>query len=219
MNNIFDRTCCDFFLGSPSAQKQSPSGPKRIYSSSERDRILEKENMPWNKEYTISPQMLQRIKADRSSPLTPHRQSSGSQVPCGIGIVWRVEADPSTGCDILVVDAQEQLSHNEAVQEGDILAKINGEDVYGMAISDIAERMFGPPGTRISLTLFRGSLNGKLIVADLQRQSLVHNTPSPRSPRRSQLPIMAFPDGQHSALASLTPTSAESRDKYYLFMA
>eukprot|EP00918_Siedleckia_nematoides_P083778 GHVU01183653.1.p2 GENE.GHVU01183653.1~~GHVU01183653.1.p2 ORF type:complete len:145 (+),score=5.18 GHVU01183653.1:122-556(+) len=90
----------------------------------------------------------------------------------GVGIVWRVARAQGVPNDILVVDAFDpNSSAAEAdLRQGDILSRVDGVDVIGMPVPTVAEKIFGPVGSPVTLTLLRGGLNGQVVIVELQRR-------------------------------------------------
>eukprot|EP00277_Geminigera_cryophila_P011830 CAMPEP_0179446522 /NCGR_PEP_ID=MMETSP0799-20121207/29960_1 /TAXON_ID=46947 /ORGANISM="Geminigera cryophila, Strain CCMP2564" /LENGTH=145 /DNA_ID=CAMNT_0021235633 /DNA_START=64 /DNA_END=501 /DNA_ORIENTATION=- len=104
------------------------------------------------------------------------RATGGSGAPrsptSGVGIVWRVARAQGVPNDILVVDAFDpNSSAAEAdLRQGDILLRVDGVDVIGMPVPTVAEKIFGPVGSPVTLTLLRGGMNGQVVIVELQRR-------------------------------------------------
>ena len=56
------------------------------------------------------------------------------------------------------------------LRQGDILSRVDGIDIIGMPVGMVAERIFGPVGSPVTLTLLRGGLNGQVVIVELQRR-------------------------------------------------
>jgi len=79
------------------------------------------------------------------------------------------------------------------LRHGDILSKVDGVDVhlpqqlsccitgsdvsdapgtqvFGMQVPQVAEMIFGPVGTPVTLTLLRGGLTGQVVIVELERR-------------------------------------------------
>ncbi|EKX54859.1 hypothetical protein GUITHDRAFT_149883 [Guillardia theta CCMP2712] len=113
---------------------------------------------------------------DNHPHLKPNSTSPGSSLRnqmSGVGIVWRVAHSKGIPNDILVVDAFDpQSSAAEAdLRPGDILFQVDGEEVIGMPVTSIAEKLFGPVGTQVMITILRGGLNGEVVLVQLERRS------------------------------------------------
>ena len=63
-------------------------------------------------------------------------------------LVFRVAAPASSASEA----AAEGL-----LKEGDVLVKVDGEDMQGKHISELASRLLGPPNTTVRLTFRRGN--------------------------------------------------------------
>lgn len=106
----------------------------------------------------------------------PTMRATGSTAPrsptSGVGIVWRVARAQGVPNDILVVDAFDpNSSAAEAdLRQGDILSRVDGVDVIGMPVPTVAEKIFGPVGSPVTLTLLRGGLSGQVVIVELQRR-------------------------------------------------
>lgn len=74
--------------------------------------------------------------------------------------------------DILVVDAFDPNSTaaEADLRQGDILSRVDGVDVIGMPVPSVAEKIFGPVGTPVTLTLLRGGLGGQIVIVQLERR-------------------------------------------------
>ena len=69
----------------------------------------------------------------------------------GIGAQLGVE----DGLPIIVAPFDGSPAAQSGVKAGDIILSVNGEDITGLSISAIAEKIRGPEGTEVTLTLFR----------------------------------------------------------------
>ncbi|HRW11151.1 MAG TPA: S41 family peptidase [Caldilineaceae bacterium] len=80
---------------------------------------------------------------------TQQRSIAGSF--SGIGAQLGVE----DGLPIIVAPFDGSPAAQSGVKAGDIILSVNGEDITGLSISAIAEKIRGPEGTEVTLTLFR----------------------------------------------------------------
>lgn len=57
------------------------------------------------------------------------------------------------------------------LRQGDILSRVDGVDVIGMPVPTVAEKIFGPVNSPVTLTLLRGGLSGQVVIVELQRRA------------------------------------------------
>lgn len=88
-------------------------------------------------------------------PLNYHAKDSVSaKQKAGVGILFSENTDPYTGRSQVVVKKIFPGGPAEAtglVKEGDMLTDVNGEDVVGKTLNELAETIPGPPETPISM--------------------------------------------------------------------
>jgi carboxyl-terminal processing protease len=88
---------------------------------------------------------------------------SGTYV--GIGVMLESEED-----EVVVASPIEGSPADEAgVEAGDVVVAVDGESVRGEELSEITEKVRGPVGTRVELTVLRG---GEERVFDLERSEI-----------------------------------------------
>src|SRR5918992_1440430 len=92
-----------------------------------------------------------------------HKSLSGTYE--GIGVTLESEED-----EIVVASPIEGSPADKAgVESGDVVVAIDGESVRGKDLSEITEKVRGPEGTRVELTVLRG---GEERVFDLERAEI-----------------------------------------------
>ena len=92
-----------------------------------------------------------------------HKSLSGTYV--GIGVTLESEQD-----GVVVTSPIEGSPAEEAgVESGDVVVAVDGESVRGEDLSKVAEKVRGPEGTRVELTVLRG---GEERVFDLERATI-----------------------------------------------
>jgi carboxyl-terminal processing protease len=92
-----------------------------------------------------------------------HKSLSGTYV--GIGVMLESEED-----EVVVASPIEGSPADEAgVEAGDVVVAVDGESVRGEELSEITEKVRGPVGTRVELTVLRG---GEERVFDLERSEI-----------------------------------------------
>jgi C-terminal processing protease CtpA/Prc len=102
--------------------------------------------------------------------------------------------------------------------------RVDGVPCIGMPVADIAERMFGPSGTRVNLSLLRGGFNGRMIVVELTRKSVL-KTPTPKKsplldlPRNADLVLKTFEFHNGSTVQGLKVQDRATGSDYILFIA
>ena len=123
---------------------------------------------------------------------------SGTYV--GIGVQLEAERD-----DVVVAAPIEGSPADRAgIRPGDVLVAVNGESVRGRDVSEIVERVKGPEGTSVRLTVMRGGEQQRF---DLRRAEI-------RSPVVSWAPI-GDTDVAHVYLSSFSDDSAEELRKAF----
>lgn len=71
----------------------------------------------------------------------------------GIG----AEVETKNGNTVIVAPIDNSPAQKAGIQAGDVIMKVNGTDVRGMAISDVVNRILGPAGTKVTITIYRPS--------------------------------------------------------------
>jgi len=69
----------------------------------------------------------------------------------GIGI----EISMDKGRPVVVAPIEGTPAYKAGLRAGDIIVEINGEDTYGMSISEVVKKIRGKPGTYVELTIYR----------------------------------------------------------------
>ncbi len=116
---------------------------------------------------------------------------SGTYV--GIGVQLEAERDEV----VVVTPIEDSPADRAGIRPGDVLVAVNGESVRGKDISEIVERVKGPEGTAVRLTVLRGEEERKF---DLERAEI-------RSPVVSWA-LIGDTDVAHVFLSSFSDESA-----------
>jgi carboxyl-terminal processing protease len=58
---------------------------------------------------------------------------------------------------VIVAPIDDSPAQKAGLKPGDIILKVNGEDVGGLLLEQVVPRILGPPGTRVSLTILQPS--------------------------------------------------------------
>ena len=101
--------------------------------------------------------------------LTPEERTQNEEGLSGtyVGIGVQLEAE---GDEVVVATPIEDSPADRAgIRSGDVLMAVNGESVRGEDISEIVERVKGPEGTAVRLTVLRGEEERKF---DLERAEI-----------------------------------------------
>ena len=101
--------------------------------------------------------------------LTPEERTQNEEGLSGtyVGIGVQLEAE---GDEVVVATPIEDSPADQAgIRSGDVLIAVNGESVRGEDISEIVERVKGPEGTAVRLTVLRGEEERKF---DLERAEI-----------------------------------------------
>lgn len=89
----------------------------------------------------------------------------------GIGAYLRMNTDT------MMVEVVRPMAGSPAeeagIQAGDIITKVDGEDISGMQLSDVVARVKGLSGTTVKLTLAR---DGKVLEVDVERREVESET-------------------------------------------
>ena len=116
---------------------------------------------------------------------------SGTYV--GIGVQLEAERDEV----VVATPIEDSPADRAGIRPGDVLVAVNGESVRGKDISEIVERVKGPEGTAVKLTVLRGEEERKF---DLRRAEI-------RSPVVSWA-LIGDTDVAHVFLSSFSDDSA-----------
>lgn len=98
-------------------------------------------------------------------------QESTSGVYCGIGA--RVSQDMETGIITIVEPFENSPAEKAGILPGDIIYKVEDEDISGKDVSEVVAKMKGKEGTKVSITLIRGK---KEVVAEVTRREVENPT-------------------------------------------
>lgn len=82
---------------------------------------------------------------------------SSSGIYCGIGAL--VTQDAKTGVISIVKPFLEGPAHEAGILPGDIVYKVNGEEVTGVDLSEVVSKMKGKEGTKAKITIIREGKN------------------------------------------------------------
>ncbi len=69
----------------------------------------------------------------------------------GIG----AEVETKDGNTVVVAPIDNSPAQKAGILAGDIIQKVNGTDVTGLALTDVVNRILGPAGTKVTITIFR----------------------------------------------------------------
>lgn len=94
-------------------------------------------------------------------------QESVSGTYCGIGA--SLLQDKDTGIITVVRTFQGSPSYEEGITTGDILYKVEGEEVTGQDLSTVTAKVKGEPGTKVHVSFVR---NGEILEKDLERREI-----------------------------------------------
>ena len=97
--------------------------------------------------------------------------SSSSGTYQGIGVL--VQKNEDTGEVVVVKTFEKGSSYEEGVQAGDVIYKIENEEVTELELSEVVAKIKGEEGTFVHVTVLR---NGKEIEFDLERRRLEVDT-------------------------------------------
>jgi len=89
----------------------------------------------------------------------------------GIG----VEISLDKGRPVVIAPIEGTPAYKEGIRAGDVIVKINGEDTYGMSITEVVKRIRGEPGTYVELTIYRPEGN-KILTLKVKR-AVIHVKP------------------------------------------
>ena len=89
----------------------------------------------------------------------------------GIGI----EISIDKGRPVVVAPIEGTPAYKAGLKAGDVIVEINGEDTYGMSITDVVKKIRGKPGTYVELTIYRPE-EKKTFKVKIER-AIIHVTP------------------------------------------
>ncbi len=89
----------------------------------------------------------------------------------GIGIEISIEK----GRPIVVAPIEGTPAFKAGLRAGDIIVEINGEDTYGMSITDVVKKIRGKPGTKVKLTIYRPD-EERTFTVEIER-AIIHVNP------------------------------------------
>lgn len=94
---------------------------------------------------------------------------STSGVYCGIGV--SVTQDTKTGDIIIVTPFKTGPAYDQGVQAGDVITKVEGEDVEGQEINSVVAKMKGEEHTKVKITVYRASTK-KFLDFEIERREI-----------------------------------------------
>ena len=86
---------------------------------------------------------------------------------CGIGVYMMQNEDKNT---VIVSTIKGTPAAKAGLKEGDIVYKVNGEDVLGIDIDLVSKKIKGPEGTKVKLSFIR---DGKEMEKEITREKIV----------------------------------------------
>ena len=92
------------------------------------------------------------------------------------GIGAYVSTDVETGAAVISGVIKNSPAEAAELMEGDIISKVDGEDMAGLELDEVVSHIRGPEGTKVTLTLIR---NGEALEVELTRAQV--NTPTVES--------------------------------------
>ena len=75
----------------------------------------------------------------------------------------------------IVAPMEDSPAERAGIQAGDLITRIDGADVRGLGLEEAVKRMRGTPGTRVTLTIARGSAPQPLELT-VERQEIVQKS-------------------------------------------
>jgi len=75
----------------------------------------------------------------------------------------------------IVAPMEDSPAERAGIQAGDLITRIDGADVRGLGLEEAVKRMRGTPGTRVTLTIARGSAPQPLVLT-VERQEIVQKS-------------------------------------------
>ncbi|NPB04897.1 MAG: S41 family peptidase [Aquificae bacterium] len=89
----------------------------------------------------------------------------------GIGIEISIER----GRPVVVAPIEGTPAYRAGLRAGDVILEIDGEDTYGMSITEVVKKIRGEPGTKVRLTVYRPD-EDKTFTVEIER-AIIHVTP------------------------------------------
>ncbi|MCR5792394.1 MAG: S41 family peptidase [Lachnospiraceae bacterium] len=97
---------------------------------------------------------------------TEYKEISESTEGVFYGIGATVQQDPTAGTTTIINVVEDGPADKAGVQSGDVVYKINDEDVTALDLSEIVSKMRGDDGTKVKITFIR---KGKEVTFDITR--------------------------------------------------
>ena len=145
--------------------------------------------------------------------LQQHQQSlSGSFVGVGIQI------EQQNNQIVIVAPLDDSPALKAGIESGDILEKVDGTDVSGMSLNDVSDKVRGPEGSTVNLTLQRPSTNQAYTVA-LRRSTIKINPVSWQMlpDQIADIRLSEFSDGAAKDLAQAIQAAQAAGAKSIIF--
>jgi carboxyl-terminal processing protease len=106
--------------------------------------------------YTAIRQMLQKLNDPLTRFMDPEEFKNTQLDPGGVGIGLDVNQGEKTKLLAVISVLEETPAYNAGILVGDILIKIDGQDIQGMNAPVVMNRLRGASGTPVVLTILRG---------------------------------------------------------------
>ena len=92
---------------------------------------------------------------DHSRFLTPQMVKSEQEFTSGTFEGIGAEVQSKGGQVVIVAPIDNSPAQKVGLKPGDVILKVNGQDMTGMSISEVTSRILGPAGTQVTLTILR----------------------------------------------------------------